>query len=139
MNIKKFELSQRNDELLQIPASEFSGQNGVVLSSNGVVISHFDGGDYISYSNINFGSAGVSNNMRLRYAKGNNLGSVEIRLGAKDGQLIATFSPTTTGAWDSYQAADIPISGVTGVHDIYFVGVQGRSGILNLRWFKLGP
>ncbi len=138
LNLMWFELSDFSERstatYARIPASEFSSQSGVRYETHGN-IGYFDTNDYVTYTSVNFGSAGTTNNIKLRYAKANSGGTLEIRSGGPTGTVLATFNPTNTGGWQTYAGAIIPIS-ASGVMDIALVAKNG-GGVLNYKWFEL--
>ena len=134
MNMQWFELSSRKELYPHVPAMAFSTQSG--LRSDSVHLTHFDSGDYVTYSKLNFGSSGATKSIRLSYAKANNSGSMEVRLGGPTGTIIGTFVPTNTGGWGTYVEAEVSLDLVDGIHDLTFVG-RDSGGVLNLGWFEL--
>ncbi len=59
--------------------------------------------------------------------------TVEVRLDAPNGELIAQFAPST-GAWGTYKTFNASLSSaLSGTHDLYIVFVGGAS---NVNWFK---
>ena len=86
---------------------------------------------------VDFGSAGYVKGIRINYAKGNNDGRVEVRLGLKStGKLIGEFKPARTG-WDTYVTAYFDIDkDVEGIQDITLVA-KDKYPVLNLAWFEL--
>ena len=138
MNLFSFELSEFSDRdatLKRIDAREYSTQSGTTVGSD-FGVGWYDNNDFLTYSNINFGSAGTTTGIRLRYAKNNNGGKVEIRLDGPEGPLLATFTPSRTGGWYTFVEGYVSINGVSGVHDLSFVG-KDAGGVLNLLWFEL--
>jgi hypothetical protein len=143
MNLAWFELSDfsdREDVFSRIPASAFSNQSGTRFGGN--TVGWFDAGDYLRYSNINFGPAGTTKNIKLRYAKANTGGKVQIRLGDPNtGTLIARFTPERTGGWGNWVEVDVPINddvSFSGIQDLTFVATN-KSGVMNMEWFELAP
>ena len=134
MNMQWFELSSRKELYPHVPAMAFSTQSG--LRSDSVHLTYFDSGDYVTYSKLNFGSSGATKSIRLSYAKANNSGSMEVRLGGPTGTIIGTFVPTNTGGWGTYVEAEVSLDLVDGIHDLTFVG-RDSGGVLNLGWFEL--
>ena len=138
MNVGWFELTDFSERSratnARILATEYSAQSGCRFETHGN-LGYFDNNDYVTYTNVNFGSAGTTNNIKLRYAKSNNGGMMEIRSGGPTGTLLATFNPTNTRGWQIYVTADIPIS-ANGIRDITFVG-KNVVGVLNFKWFEL--
>jgi hypothetical protein len=111
------------------------------------VVGYFDGGGYLSYGPIDFGSVGTYKSLRIRYAKGNGIGSgsdhVSFLLTTKEnlasGPKVATFKPKSTGGWTwkDYKTAEIPFDEkVEGSHYLTLLG-NGGAGIVNLQWLEL--
>ena len=113
--------------------TDYSAEQGT--RSSGTTVTYFDNNDYMIYASLDFGSI---KGFLINYAKANNGGELEIRLGAgTTGQLIANFSPARTNSWSTYQTAHVGLlTEVTGVHDVTFVG-KDTNGVLNLAWFEL--
>ena len=84
-------------------------------------------GDWVRYSNFDFGDGADHITMRLA-----GFGStLEVRLDSREGELIATFSPST-GAWTSYKTFEADLkSVVVGKHDLYIVFRDS----VNVNWF----
>ena len=61
-------------------------------------------------------------------------GSIELRLDSPTGQLIGTLKATPTGTWSTYTQQATPLTGATGIHDLYLVFVGGR-GVANVDTF----
>ncbi len=141
MNLAWIELSdlaERAGELARIEPYKYSDQKNVQFGSTGN-LGWFDDGDYVTYSQINFGEAGTTKGILMNYAKGNEGGRVEMRLGGSTGPIIAEFRPARTGQnWSSTTniTAYVGIDEVEGVHDLTFVG-KSNYGIMSLKWFEL--
>ena len=84
-------------------------------------------GDWVKYSGFNFGEGADHITMRLA-----DFGAtVEVRLDSVEGELLASFAPST-GAWTNYSTFEADLSSlVTGEHDIYLV----FRGSVNVNWF----
>ncbi len=72
----------------------------------------------------------------MGYSKGNEGGTVEIRLNGPARDIIAEFLPAKTRRWSTFLPARIGLEDVDGVHDVTFVGKNGR-GIFDLASFEL--
>ena len=134
-----FELSDFADRTAvhaRIEASEISTSKGVRMVAGAKKLGNFDDGDFVTYSQVNFGTPGTTEGIILRYAKQTNGGSMEVRLGGPAGSLLAEFKPINTGSWSGYVNAYVGIEGVDGIHDLTFVGT-GISGVLDLEYFQL--
>ncbi len=66
---------------------------------------------------------------------------IEVRLDALTGPIIATFTIPKTGNWNTYTLVSSNISGISGVHHLYFrftvSGGSFTSFLYNVDWFKL--
>ena len=55
-------------------------------------------------------------------------GTIEVRLGSPEGDLIASLAVPGTGGWENWQYLETPVKpDVSGVHDVCFV-FTGRKG-----------
>jgi lysophospholipase L1-like esterase len=117
-----------------IAATSFNGNAGVNPSGN--VITSLDDGDWVRYDRIDFGGGGVrSLQVRLGVSVAAAGGTIEVRLGAPDGQLIGTHVVQPTGAYNTRYTQRFAINGVSGVHDVYLV-FRDRSGVANVESFQ---
>jgi len=83
---------------------------------------------------------GDTTRIRLRFSKGNDGGTLQIRLGDKNGDIIATFDPYNTGGWGEFTEAELRIdANVSGLHQVTFVATGISHGILGLQWWELAP
>jgi beta-glucanase (GH16 family) len=119
---------------VQVEAEDYDAMQGIELENGGTNIGYFDDGDWLRYAAINFD--GGYNSITFQTAKGNNGGSVEIRLDNLNGLLIGTFYPQNTLDWATFEAQLTGIEAVTGTHDLYLVG-RGEIGVCNLDFFVL--
>ena len=124
-----------SNHFLKVEGLFYAEQRGTWAVSTGA-IGHFDNGDYLTYTDIDFGSSGTTKSILLNHSKGNRDGKVEVRLGGPDGEVISTFTPSYTGGWDKFMTASLSISVVEGVHDVTFVA-RDAGGVLDLKWFEL--
>jgi len=110
------------------------GQQGTELQDGSATVGYFEGGDLLWYDGLTMDGIDT---MTLRYSKGVDSGSMEVRLDNKTGSLLGTFTPTSTGGWTNWTTATVKLSVATGSHALYLVGVNSTGGILNLDWFEL--
>ena len=80
--------------------------------SSGTIVTHLDNNDYMTYSSMNFGGAGTTHSIRLKYAKGNHAGKLQLKSGNSTGPIIAEFYPLHTGRWQNYATTYIGINQV---------------------------
>ena len=145
LNLAWFELSdflERSDVYSRIPSTEYADQSGIQFengrsTTGDYTLGWYDNGDYVTYANVNFGPAGTTDSIRIRYAKASNGGRVKVMLGSADGTKVGEFSPSNTGKCGNWVEANILLDvDVDGMHDLTFVA-KDTNGILNLEWFQL--
>jgi len=86
-------------------------------------------GDYLEYSNINFGSG--SSQFDARVASGASpgvSGLVEVVLDNPSNSPVGSFAVANTGGWSTWKTIPANISRVTGTHNVYLVFVSGAGG-----------
>lgn len=116
-----------------IQAEKFSATKGTAKITNGV--GYFDNGDWLEYKGLNFGTGVSAFSANVAVPAPYAGQKIQLRLDGPNGQLIGTLVPKATAGWLSYALQTINVSKVTGVHDLYLVGVGG-SGIADLDYFK---
>lgn len=104
------------DPLTPQEAETMSYSEGMlsVTTKEGVLITSREGGGYIKVSGADFGTGVRSFSADISASGGN----MEIRLDGVDGEKIGKMSLDTKG---KKEAIGCDVSGVSGVHDIYFV------------------
>ena len=110
------------------------GQQGTQTENNGTDVGFIEGGDALWYAGVVMDGI---NTLTLRYAKGVDGGTVEVRLDSTTGKLLGTFTPVSTGSWTTWQNATVALSAATGSHTLYLVAAGSIAGILNLDWIEL--
>jgi hypothetical protein len=86
-------------------------------------------GDYLEYSNVNFGSG--SSQFHARVASGAAAGVsglVEVVLDNPSNAPVGSFAVANTGGWSTWKTVPANISKVTGTHNVYLVFVSGAGG-----------
>jgi hypothetical protein len=116
-----------------VEAEAFDAMNGVEIQYDR--IGSCDNGDWVKYGQISLGTGGGTFRTRMAAPSANAGQTVQVRVDATNGPVIATLTSTDTGGWDSYAVESAPYSGATGTHDIYILFV-GKSGIGNFDWFE---
>jgi hypothetical protein len=137
-----FELSDFADRTVVntlIEGTEISTNFGVRFDE-AKVVEWFDAGDFVTYSQVNFGAPGTAKGLSLRYSKDTDDGksNMEVRLGGPTGQLLGEFAPIRTISWADFVDACVELDAeeVDGIHDLTFVG-KGDISILNLESFSI--
>ena len=83
-----------------------------------------ENGDYIKVKGVDFGSGATDLDVRVATAGAG--GNIEVRLDSQTGTRVGTCAVTNTGGAQSWATKTCPISGATGVHDLYFVFTGDR-------------
>ncbi|MGA7158138.1 MAG: carbohydrate-binding protein [Acidobacteriaceae bacterium] len=123
----------------QIQGSSYSQESGLETETTGDTTGGYDLG-YVSpgatalYKSINFG-ASVST-VSVRTASAGDGGTLEFHLDSISGPLIATANLPVTGGWQVWQTVTAPVSGASGIHDLYLVFSGSAAGISNVNWFQ---
>ncbi|MEK8205337.1 carbohydrate-binding protein [Paenibacillus sp. FSL L8-0696] len=124
-----------------IEAENYSVQSGLSVSTTadaggGSKIGSTDNNDYAGYNNVNFGSGGVSA-IEVRYATVNTNGTFEIRSGSPTGTLLGSILLPSTGSWSVFNTVSIPVTGASGVKNVYLVFKKPASGsVADVNWFR---
>jgi glucosylceramidase len=121
-----------------IQASSYSSIQGLqtetVTDETGEYdLGYVTNGAYAIYKNVSFGAAVTKVNVRT--ASGGNGGSLEFHLDSATGTLLGTATLPVTGGYQNWQTVTAPITGASGIHDLYLV-FHGTGGIANLNWFQ---
>jgi arabinoxylan arabinofuranohydrolase len=84
----------------------------------GMNVTAIEAGDWIRVRGVDFGAAGATD-FSARVASNMDGGSIEVRLDADDGPLVATCTVPNTGGPQTWQTTTCAASGATGVKDLY--------------------
>ena len=125
-------LSATIDAFAPIEAESFDGMSGITTTATH--IGYVDAGDWVKYSDVNFGSGVSTVNVRLAVAPEFAGKQIQFRLGGVTGVLIGTLTVASTGSWSNFVKQSAKVSGASGSHDLYLV-FAGGSGIANIDSF----
>ncbi len=131
--LDKTEDSKEKRAGVRFGAEFFDGKRGSVKaepcadSSGGQNLGYVVAGDWVKYTGFDFGGGVKKLSARLAgYGS-----TVEFRLDSADGELIASFAPST-GGWASYITVTAELSSLpSGTHDVYIVFRDS----VNVNWF----
>jgi glucosylceramidase len=123
----------------EIQASSYSSINGMETEDTndttaGYDLGYLTQGAYAVYKNVDFGT-GVSK-VSVRTASAGNGGTATFYLDGTTGTPIATATLPVTGGWQTWQTVTAPVTGASGVHDLYVVIGGSTSSISNLNWYQ---
>jgi Domain of unknown function (DUF1996)/Carbohydrate binding module (family 6) len=129
-----------------IKASSFAAQSGVQVETTtdvggGQDVGWLANGDWMRYDGVDLGPAGaLTTSIRVAASlddQNPRPGTVEVRIDAQTGPLVAAIPIESTGGWQSWVTkADIRAS-TGGRHTVFLVMVspQGRD-FVNINWFS---
>jgi glucosylceramidase len=123
----------------QIQGSSYSQESGLETETTGDTTGAYDLGyvspnAYALYKSINFGTS-VST-VSVRTASGGQGGTLQFHLDSVTGPLIATATLPITGGWQTWQTVTAPVTGASGLHDLYITFQGTTAGISNVNWFQ---
>lgn len=120
-----------------VDAESYTATSGTSTraGATGTVVGSFDGGDWVSYSGIDFGAGRDLVRMNVATDDPYENQTFEIRIDAADGPVIADFRVDSTGGFDRFSEQYASIVPTAGVHDVYIRSV-GWAGIGDLDAFS---
>jgi arabinoxylan arabinofuranohydrolase len=95
-------------------------------------------GDYIKVREVDFGKDDADA-FEARVASATGGGSIELHLDSESGPLAGTCIVTGTGGWQTWKTVSCDVSGVQGVHDLFFKFTGGSGLLFNFNWWKFTP
>ena len=108
-----------------------------VSSEGGMDVTAIESGDFIKVKGVDFGTGATS--FAARVASSASGGTIEVRLESQTGTRVATCTVTGTGGAQTWTTKNCPVSGLSGVHDLYFVFVGGTGSLFNFDWWQFTP
>lgn len=125
----------------QIQASSYNDMSGLQTETTSDIDGGYDlgysaDGSWAQYRNIDFGS-GVSS-VNVRVASAGSGGRLEFHLDSLSGPVAGTATFQATGGWQAWITATAPISGATGIRNLFVVFRSGGAsgGVANLNWLQ---
>lgn len=118
--------------------------NGRILTENSSApggpvnnqhITNIHNGDWIAVGNADFGSGGArAFKANVASAAG---GRIEVRLDSVNGKLAGTLNVPSTGGTQNWREIETAVSGVTGVHNVFFVFTgTGTGNLFNFDYWQ---
>jgi arabinoxylan arabinofuranohydrolase len=112
-----------------------SGVETEVCSEGGIDLSYINNGDYTKIKGVAFGTGAKSFTARVASAASG--GKIELRLGSVSGTLVGTCNVAGTGGWQTWTTVTCPVSGATGVQDLFFHFTgTGTDVLFNFNWWQ---
>jgi arabinoxylan arabinofuranohydrolase len=127
------------DPYAQNEAEDFYDQSGIQTETcsdtyGGTNIGYIENGDWIKFSNLDFGTEASS--FEARVASATSGGNIELHLDSLTGTLIGTCIITGTGGWQTWVTRSCNVTGATGMHDLYLKFIGGSGYLFNINWWK---
>ncbi len=116
----------RKNESVTIAFSE-----GLKASRNekvGGYVNAMKDGAYMKVRDVDFGESGPSQFSARVGTTHNNGVKMEVRIDSINGELLGTINVPLTGGDDRWQLRNMNVSGVSGVHDLYFIFKGDKPG-----------
>jgi hypothetical protein len=126
------------DGLAEIEAENYSNHDGLVkeeCSDGGFDMGSIDDGDWIKFGNVEFGSAFVGA-FTANVASGGTGGTLEVRVGSVDGEVIGSCVVSSTGGWQAWMDVSCDITLQSGTQDIYLTFAGTGTDLFNLNKFS---
>jgi arabinoxylan arabinofuranohydrolase len=124
-----------------VRATTINRQSGTEVESSpetGTMVTSINNNDWIRLLGVDFDNGATK--FEARVASGSNGGSIEIRTGSRTGPLVGTLEVPSTGGWNTWQTLTTDITGLSGVHNLYFVfRGTGTDNLFNWTWWKFHP
>lgn len=125
------------DPYLRQEAETIAWSSGVETepsSEGGMNLGFLDNGDYVKVKGAAFG-AGAST-FTASVASATSGGTLEVRLDAATGPLVATCQVPVTGGWQTWRQVSCPVSGASGTHDLFLRFTGGSGSLFNVDWWR---
>ncbi|MEU8330507.1 DUF1996 domain-containing protein [Micromonospora sp. NPDC048839] len=127
----------------RVQAEAFAAQSGAQTEGTGDAdggrnVGWLASGDWLRYDGVSITGANLTARVSAHNATG---GAVELRLGAPDGQALATFPIAQTGGWQKWTTVTAKASSVPAGPQTVFAVMKSTStsDFVNLNWFTFGP
>jgi len=118
-----------------IQAETIAWEQGVRIAygkNPGIFVTSIDPGDYIKVRQVNFKKMAKS---FLAHVKPLSGGTIEIRLDARDGKLLAVCD-VKKAAIEDWETVTCKVNSVKGTHDIYFVFKGNGENLYDFDWWQ---
>jgi len=127
-----------------IQAAAYTSNNGTQTQptsdiGGGTNVGWIHNGEWLGYSNVDFGSSPGATQFIARVSSGaasGISGLVQVMLDSPTASPIGSFSIASTGGWQTWVTIPANISVVTGVHTVYLTFASGQpADFVNVHWF----
>lgn len=84
-----------------------------------VYLNEINHGDWISLSQVDFGSVGPDT-VTLCFASDGESGAIKLSVDSLEGEIVSYIEITNTKSLDNFIEVTVPVANITGIHDVYF-------------------
>jgi Carbohydrate binding module (family 6) len=122
----------------QVQAESYTSSSGVSThaAGTGTVVGSFDGGDWIGYDNVDFGTGADLFTAFVGVDDAYANKGIEIHLDSVTGPLIGVLRVAGTGGFDTFSLQSTSITPTSGQHSVYLVAPGAQPGFGNLDYFS---
>jgi arabinoxylan arabinofuranohydrolase len=125
----------------RVEAETMNAQSGIETepcSAGGMDVTDIQAGDWIKTRQVDFGGAGAAG-FSVSVASTRDGGAIELHLDSPDGTLVGTCAVPGTGGAQAWSIATCPVSGATGLHDLYLKFSGDGSPLFNVDYWQFTP
>lgn len=102
----------------------------------GFQVGHIDDKGWIKYDRVDFGEGNLKD-FKAMVSAGERGGTLELRLDAKDGPILASMGIENTGGWNKWKLISVPFTEQTnGVKDIVCTFKGDGANLYNINWIR---
>jgi len=127
-----------------IQATAYTSNNGTQNQATsdtggGENVGWIHNGEWLGYSNVNFGTSPGATQFIARVSSGAAAGIsglVQVALDSPTATPVGSFAIANTGGWQTWETVPANISTVTGIHTVYLTFASGQpADFVNIHWF----
>jgi arabinoxylan arabinofuranohydrolase len=122
---------------IRVEAETTNAQSGIETepcSEGGMDVTNINNGDWIKVRGVDFGTGAKS--FSARVASASSGGNIELRLDSPTGTLIGTCVVASTGGAQTWADSTCPVTGATGVKDLYLKFTGGSSLLFSVNYWQ---
>jgi arabinoxylan arabinofuranohydrolase len=130
----------RIDPYTRVEAETTNAQRGIeteTCSEGGMNVTAIQSGDWLRVRGVDFTSAGAET-FTARVASNMAGGAIELRLDQVDGALAGTCTVPNTGGPQMWATTECPVTGATGVKDLYLAFTGGGFNLDSWQFTPVG-
>ncbi len=123
---------------LRVEAETMNAQSGIETepsSAGGMNLTDLQSGDWVRLRGVDFGPDGAEA-FGASVASATSGGAIELRLDSPDGTLVGTCAVVGTGGAQNWTISTCPVSGATGVHDLYLTFTGDGSPLFSVDYWQ---